>query len=91
MVVPVGELLSGRHDDWVLLEWEWLRQLQLHLQVHPAEAAAAACLQTGRYYLSTIGWLGFVLSAMATVILAGYAAVLALNVTPKEELKAPWR
>ncbi|SBW22230.1 hypothetical protein FDG2_2326 [Candidatus Protofrankia californiensis] len=40
-----ARLRPGRHDDWVLLEWEWLRQLQLH----PAEAAAAACLQTGRF------------------------------------------
>jgi DNA-binding SARP family transcriptional activator len=41
---PKGELLPGWYDDWILLERERARQLQLHV----LEAAADQLLQQGR-------------------------------------------
>lgn len=40
-----GELLPGWYDDWILLERERVRQLQLHAQ----EAAAEQLLRLGRH------------------------------------------
>ena len=42
---PHGELLAGWYDDWVLLEQERVRQLQLHV----LEVTADELLQQGRH------------------------------------------
>jgi DNA-binding SARP family transcriptional activator len=42
---PRGELLPGWYDDWILLEQERARQLQLHV----LEVAAEQLLQQGRH------------------------------------------
>ncbi|OLB76585.1 MAG: hypothetical protein AUI14_18340 [Actinobacteria bacterium 13_2_20CM_2_71_6] len=42
---PCGDLLPGWYDDWVLLERERVRQLQLHV----LETAADQFLRAGRY------------------------------------------
>jgi DNA-binding SARP family transcriptional activator len=42
---PYGELLPGWYEDWVLLERERVRQLQLHVM----EIAAEQLLQQGRH------------------------------------------
>jgi DNA-binding SARP family transcriptional activator len=42
---PGGDLLPGWYDDWVLLERERIRQLQLHV----LELATHELLRSGRY------------------------------------------
>jgi two-component SAPR family response regulator len=42
---PQGELLPGWYDDWILLERERVRQLQLHV----LEAAADQLLRAGQH------------------------------------------
>ena len=53
---PQGELLPGWYDQWILLERERVRQLQLHV----LEVAADQLLQAGRHAVA----LEFALSAL---------------------------
>ena len=53
---PRGELLPGWYEDWILLERERVRQLQLHV----LEAASDQLLQAGRHAVA----LEFALSAL---------------------------
>jgi DNA-binding SARP family transcriptional activator len=53
---PKGELLPGWYDDWILLERERVRQLQLHV----LEVAAEELLRQGRHAVA----MEFALSAL---------------------------